>query len=197
MPVEIIVQIVTLSLIILVPMMLWAEEWRRNGKPTRPCPKPSTWAVIGCVVYTASYFLANAWQLAFVYLEPPHAYGLALRLYTLHALLLVGLYISLIFFQLTRGRALPIDTQARLVWVVVLIFEGWAVLEYVECKLWVDPLGSGDFILADIWGIETSRFACGRRFGWLAPYITPIITSLYLIWINWRAGSIRLRGQGG
>lgn len=177
MPIETVVQIVCLSLIILVPAMLWRTA-------------PSWWAVSGCVAYTASYFISNLWQIAYVFLQAPQAYGFALRLYQFSTLLLIFVYLCLLFLWLTRDKPTTIDTQAKLVWLILLIAEGWSVVEYLECKVFVDPFGDGDFLLSQIWGIEVSRFACGRRFGAISPYVAPIITSLYLIWINWRAGSI-------
>lgn len=175
-PMPLIMQVFTISVVILVPAMLHNMT-------------PGKLTAIGCIVYVVSYLLSNLWQLSFVYLNPPQAYGFALRLYTLALLLLITLYVALIFLWLTKRKPIVIDTQAKLVWLVVLIFEGWAIVEYAECKLFVDPFGSGDFLLSQIWGIEVSRFACERRFGPMAPYMAPVITSLYLIWINWRASS--------
>lgn len=171
-------QIATIALVLLVPFGI-------NRK------KPGLATIVGVVLFTVSYFISNLWQLAYIYLEPPQAYGFALRLYTLSLLLLITIYVATLFLWLTRDRPIVIDTQAKLVWLILLIAEGWAVVEYLECKMFVDPLGSGDFLLSHIWGIEVSRFACGRRFGPVAPYIAPAITSFYLIWINWRASSIR------
>ena len=176
-------QIATIALVLLVPFGV-------NRK------QPSLAACAGVVLFTASYFISNLWQLSSVFLEPPQAYGFALRLYTLSSLLLILIYVGAIFLWLTRTKPPVIDTQAKLVWLVLLIAEGWAVVEYAECKLFVDPFGDGDFLLSQIWGIEVSRFACGRRFGPVAPYVAPVITSLYLIWINWRASTIRPSGGG-
>ena len=173
MPIETWVQIATLSLIILVPFMLWRRQ-------------PSKWAVIGCVVYAASYGITNIFHIAFWALDPPLAYGFALRLYQASTLLLVALYAGILFYALMSGvRA---DFQAKLVWLVLFVAEAFAVLEYAECKMLVDPFGSGDLLLAQAWGIDVSRYACGRVFGSVTPYAAPIITSLYLIWINARSG---------
>ena len=181
MPTETIFQIITLSLIILVPLVIWGT-------------RPSWWAVGGCVMYTASYFIANAFHLAFYLLDPlptvyadaltsamegapPTAYGFALRIYQASALLLVACYSVIIVFAL-RG-----DLQARLVWLVLAIAETFAVVEYAQCKLWIDPFGSNDLHLTQVWGIEVSRYACARAFGVISPYLAPIITSLYLLWV--------------
>lgn len=186
MPIETWVQIATLSLIILVPLMLWKRQ-------------PSGWTVVGCVIYVASYFISNAFHVAFWIIDPlppefakaieaamegapASAYGFALRLYQASALLLVAVYSAIIFFAL-KG-----DLQARLIWLVLAIAEGFAFLEYAECKLLVDPFGSKDLHLTQVWGIDVSRYACGRVFGSVTPYAAPIITSLYLIWINARSG---------
>lgn len=182
MTLKLALQIATIALVLLVPFGV-------NRK------QPGLATIAGVVLFTISYFVSNLWQLAYVYLEPPQAYGFALRLYTLSLLLLITMYVATIFLWLTSRRLIVIDTQAKLVWLVVLIAEGWAIVEYLECKVFVDPLGSGDLLLSQIWGIDVSRFACGRRFGPVAPYIAPAITSLYLIWINWRASSIRPSGD--
>ena len=200
MSTEMIVQIITLSLIILVPLMLWGS-------------KPTKWATIGCVMYALSYFIANIWHIAFWTLEPPHAYGFALRLYQAGTLLLVAIYTGVVFLALRQPRITretgattinimpetgkklvehpPIivegfDMQARLVWLVLFIAEGFAVVEYAQCKMLYDPFGSGDLLLSQVWGIEVSRYACGRALGTLSPYAAPIITSAYLVWVNLR-----------
>lgn len=164
-------QIITLSLIIFVPVLAWKQH-------------PSKWATLGVVAYTLSYFLTNSWQVAMA-MDPP-AYGLALRMKQLATLGVVFMYVGIIFYAVsTNGRP---DHQSKLVWLVVLIAEGFAVLEYAECKVLVDPFGSGDKLLSEIWGVETSRFACGRVFGEWTAFAAPIITSIYLILIfkPWR-----------
>lgn len=176
-------QIATIATVLLVPFGI-------NRK------QPSMVTSLGLVTFVVTHFAANIWQLSFVYLEPPEAYGFALRLYTLSGLLMVVVYVGIIFAWLTKRKPVVIDTQAKLVWLVLLIAEGWAVVEYLECKLFVDPFGSGDLLLSQIWGIDVSRFACGRRFGPVAPYIAPVLTSLYLIWINWHASRIRPSDDG-
>ncbi len=181
MSMDTIIQIVTLATIVFIPAIL------RGTRPT-------WWTVLGCLMYTASYLVSNAWQLAFFALPPlpaeigdqlnavmadapASAYGFALRLYQAGALLLVAVYTAIIFFAL-RG-----DMQARLVWLVLAVAEGFAFLEYVQCKMLVDPFGSNDLHLTQVWGIEVSRFACGRVFGYASPYMAPLITSLYLMWV--------------
>jgi len=188
MPLETILQIILLSLILFIPLMLYRT-------------KPSWWVVWGCVAYSLSYFIANIWQIAFWLIEPwppeiaeaiqsieapGSPLGFALRLFQAGTLLLVAMYAGTVFFAL-RDRGL----QTRLVWLVLWIAESFAVLEYLECKVFTDPFGSGDLYLAQVWGVEVSRYACGRAFGYLTPYAAPIITSLYLIWVN-----IKARGDG-
>ena len=171
-------QIATIVLVLLVPFIAYRKM-------------PGLAAATGIVLFTASYFISNFWQVAYIYLEPPQAYGLALRLYTFSLLLLVAIYAAIIFLWMTRTKPVDIDLQARLIWLVLLIAEGVAIAEYVECKLFVDPFGSGDLMLSQVWGIEVSRFACGRHLGPVAPYIAPAVCSLYLIWINWRASGVK------
>ncbi len=184
MPTETIVQIITLSLIILIPLMLWGT-------------RPSWWAVTGCLMYTASYFIANAFHLAFWALEPlppefaeawkqamdgapASAYGFALRIYQASTLLLVAVYAWIVFAAVWR------NLQDRLVWLVLAIAESFAVLEYVQCKMLIDPFGSADLHIATIWGVEVSNYACGRMFGAMSPHVVPVITSLYLVWVIMR-----------
>ena len=52
-----ILQVLALSLVILVPLMMMGS-------------KPSKWAFIGGIVYTASYFISNSWAVAGWYLDP-------------------------------------------------------------------------------------------------------------------------------
>lgn len=184
MSTEMIVQIITLSLIILAPLMLWGTY-------------PTKWATVGCLMYAASYFIANSWQIAFLLLDPlppevaeasrqimetapPSAYGFALRIDQSNKRLLVAIYAFTVFFALRQ------DMQARFVWLVVAIAESFSFMEHAQCKLLVDPFGSKDLHLSTIWGIEVSRYACGRALGYLSPYAAPIITSAYLIWVNAR-----------
>lgn len=175
----------TVALVLVVPMSLWKMQ-------------PSWWAVAGATMYPVSVLISNAFHLAFFALDPlppeyveamelamdgapPSAYGFALRIYTASKLLLVTLFAVAIFFALARA-----DWQARAIWLILAIAEGFEFLEYAQCKMLIDPFGSDDLHLSTIWGVEVSRYSCGRAFGWLAPYMPPIITSLYLIWVNSR-----------
>lgn len=186
MPIEMIIQIISLSLLLLVPLMLWGT-------------RPSWWTVTGCVMYPASVLIANTFHVAFYVLEPlpavyaeamemamldapPSAYGFALRIYTASGLLLVSVYSLMVFF------ALRSDIQARAVWLVVALGECFAFLEYAQCKMLIDPFGANDLHLSTVWGIEVSRYACGRVFTSWAPYMPPIVTSLYLIYVNHKYG---------
>ncbi len=72
------------------------------------------------------------------------------------------------------------DLQAKLVWLILLVAETFAIAEYVNCKLFWDPLGREDYMLAESWGLEVSRYACGRVIGTLSPSIAPIITGLWI-----------------
>jgi len=173
MTLDLALQIITLALVVFVPL-----AWKH---------KPSLWATLGVVAYTFSYLLSNLWQVALWTLEPPAAYGLALRLYQQGTLLIIVFYVGIIFYGLTKAGDFRHDMQAKLVWLVLLIAETFGALEYAECKMLIDPFGSGDYLLSQVWGIEVSRFACGRAFGYLTPYAAPIITSLYLILVNIKA----------
>ncbi len=154
--------------------------------------KPNFWAWAGVITYTVSYFIANSYHVAYWLLEPPMAHGLALRIYTLHGMVLTTLFCGIVWLLLTiKGLPRP-DLQAKLVWTILLVAEGFAVLEYLGCKVVVDPFGSGDLLLSQIWGIEVSRYACGRALGTISPYIAPIITTLYLLGLQWaRRGHVR------
>ena len=171
-------QIVTMALILLVP-------FGANKK------QPSLATILGLVFYTICYFVMNLFQLALIYLESPQAYGLALRLYPLSLFILAVMFLATIFWLLTRREPLVVDLQARLIWLVFLTAKCVAAIEYVQCKLFKDPFGSSDLLLSQIWGIEVSHFACGRLFGFAAPFVVPIVTALTLIWINWRASQIK------
>lgn len=161
-------QWVTLALIIAVPIAI-------DGR------RPNAWTVIGCAAYVISYLFANLWHVAFWTVEQPAAYGFALRLYTVGMMLGLLMYCGLVFAMLTI-KALPRpDLQAKLVWLILLLAEAFQALEYVQCKMLTDPFGEGDLVLSQVWGIEVSRYACGRALGTISPYIAPIITSLFLL----------------
>lgn len=72
------------------------------------------------------------------------------------------------------------DLQAKLVWLILLVAETFAIAEYVHCKMLMDPIGKKDLMLSEVWGIEVSRYACGRVIGTLSPSIAPIITGLWM-----------------
>lgn len=144
---------------------------------------PNAWAMIGCAAYILSYLLANLWHVAIWSLEPPMAYGFALRLYTVGMMGALLMYCAILFCALTIDRLPKADLQAKLVWLILLMAEGFQVLEYVQCKMLTDPFGSGDLVLSHIWGIEVSRYACGRALSTISPWIAPITTTVFLLWV--------------
>ena len=163
-------QWITLGLIIGLPILLTGRL-------------PNAWTIIGCWAYIASYCFANLWHVAFWTVEQPHAYGFALRLYTVGMMLGLLMYCAVVFAALTLERLPRPDLQAKLVWLILLMAEAFQVLEYVQCKMLTDPFGEGDLVLSQIWGVEVSRYACGRALGTLSPWIAPIITTAWLLWI--------------
>ena len=171
-------QWLTLGLIVAVPFALMGR-------------KPTTWTLIGCGAYIVSFLFANLWQIASWYVPQEQAYGFALRLYTVGMMLGLLMYCGLWFVALTFKSLPPADLQAKLVLLICLMAEAFQVLEYVQCKMLVDPFGGGDFVLSQIWGLEVSRYACGRALGTISPYIAPIITTLFLLWI-----AMARRGNG-
>ena len=145
--------------------------------------KPNAWTIIGCVAYFTSYCFANLYHVAFWVVDQPLAYGFALRLYTVGMMLGLLMYCGIVFASLTIDWLPRPDLQAKLVWLITVMAETFQVLEYVQCKMLVDPFGQGDFVLSHVWGLEVSRFACGRAVGLLSPWIAPIITTLFLLWV--------------
>ncbi len=145
--------------------------------------KPNFWAIAGVTAYVGSYFISNGWHIAFWVMPEGEAYGLALRVKTFTALLMALIYLGIAFCVLTIDRLPRADLQAKLVWLILLLAEGFAVLEYMGCKMLTDPFGSQDLLLSQVWGIETSRFACGRALSTLSPWIAPIITTGFMLWI--------------
>ena len=143
--------------------------------------RPNAWTLIGCAAYIVSYGLANLWQLASLTVAPELAYGFALRLYTVGMMLGLLMYCGIVFAALTLLRLPPPDLQAKLVWLILLMAEVFQVLEYVQCKMLTDPFGEGDLVLSQIWGVEVSRYACGRVLGTISPWIAPIITSAWML----------------
>ena len=163
-------QWITLALIVGVPCMIYQRA-------------PNAWTLIGCFAYLVSYFVGNSFHIAFWTLELPAAYGFALRLYTAYGLFMLTFYCGIVFAALTFDWLPKADLQAKLVWLILLMAEAFQVLEYAQCKMLVDPFGEGDLVLSQIWGLEVSRFACGRAVGLLSPWIAPIVTTLFLLWV--------------
>ncbi len=143
--------------------------------------KPNAWALLGCGAYIVSFLLANLWQVAYWSVDQSLAYGFALRLYTVGMMLALLMYCGIVFAALTIKSLPTADLQAKLVWLILLLAEAFQVLEYVQCKMLVDPFGEGDLVLSQIWGLEVSRYACGRVLGTISPWIAPIITSVWLL----------------
>lgn len=164
------VQWLMLALILAVPFAVLSQ-------------KPNPWALIGVACYTVSYFIANAWHVAYWLLDAPQAYGFALRIWAAHGMVLTVMYAAVVFCALTIDSLPRADLQAKLVWLITFLAEGFAALEYMGCKMFVDPFGGQDLLLSQVWGIEVSRFACGRALGTISPWIAPIITTVFLLWV--------------
>lgn len=82
--------------------------------------------------------------------------------------------------SLTHLHLPSFDLQAKLVWLILLIAEAFAELEYIQCKMLIDPIGRQDLMLSQIWGLEVSRYACGRALGTISPFVAPTITLFWL-----------------
>lgn len=175
------VQIILISLVIMLPVIAYQT-------------KPSLWSVVAIVMYTVSLGAANLYHVAFDLVMPwtpeiremladvpGSARGFALRLYQWATLLILALYATLNFFALWDK-----DLQTRMNWLILLIAEWFAVLEYAECRLFTDPFGSRDLYLAGVWGVEVAKSACGQKFGPGSDYIPPIVTTIFMIAVNVR-----------
>lgn len=185
----------TISLVVLVPAVLWKTD-------------PSRWTVIVCLAFTVSYFATTFYQYAPIFVEPPtepvemmfkdrstgaehvlavippdlahkvQVLGLAKNLYLLAALLVLSGYAGLLVAKLWR-----IDPQATACMIVLAVAELFEPTQFSVCRLNVDPLGTGDIALASEWGERVAKQACGRLFGWWTPYVPTIICSLYIVGI--------------
>lgn len=172
--------------------------------------KPNFWAAAGSLIYVLTWFVSNQWQIAFWLpdygvITREDAYGLALRLKTNAEQTRQVLYLALFFtFFIAQAKRVPSlqfrkarlpvaltfvrlskpDLHAKLVWLILLMSEGWAELEYIQCKMLIDPIGKRDYMLSQNWGLETSVYACGRV-NELSPYLAPIIATTWLlvIWL--------------
>lgn len=174
------VQILLISLLVMLPLVAYQS-------------KPSPWAMVAIVMYTLSYAVANLYHIAFDLIAPwspeiralmadipGSARGFALRLYQFGTLLILAIYAILNFFALWDK-----DLQTRMNWLVLAIAESFAVLEYAECRVFTDPFGSQDLYLAGVWGVEVVTSACGQKFGPGTDYAAPIITTIFMIFVNW------------
>lgn len=179
------VGIIAVSLVLMVPFVLHGT-------------KPSTWGWIGSFWFVASYLISNTWQIAFYVLDPlpaevaeavrqimegvpPSGYGFALRIDQSNKRLLVAIVTFIVFFARPQD-----DLQARFTFMITGIAETFAWLSHLECKFLRDPLGSTDLHIATIWGVEVSRYACGRALASWAPHVEAAIPALYLIYSNSR-----------
>ena len=175
---------VTLALILAVPLEALVD-WVWSGRRPNLAP-PNPWTIVFALIFFGSYFVTNAFHAAFWLLEPPHAYGLALRLYTLSGWLLYVGALGLFAYTLLTNKVLPRpDLQAKLLLVILFIAEAFEPLQYVGCKIWYDPLGDRDPFIRDVWGISVDRFACGRALGLLHPYVAPVIYTLFALRVLW------------
>jgi len=150
---------------------------------------PNPWAVFFSLLFVVSYFISNLWQISPWFFENPEAYGFALRLKTLAEQIRQVIYLGLVFLLLTKSSLPSPDLHAKLVLLILLMAEGFAILEYAQCKVLVDPIGKQDLVLSQEWGITKSKYACGRISA-LSPYIAPVITSIWLL-VIWMWRSIR------
>jgi len=178
------VQVITISSIIFVPLIAFGTQ-------------PSRWAVAGIVVYTASFFISNAWRLAYYLVDPwspeiaeaitaigapASPVGFAIRLYTLGLLLLVPVMSGMVFFALDKN-----DVKTRAIWIIETAAEGWAVWEYLRCKVFTDPWGAEDLYLAATWG-EKALSVCARETGFMSAMIGPLVSAIFMIWAVTKVG---------
>lgn len=141
--------------------------------------KPSAAALTAVVLYVVSFLLANMWQLA------PNR-DLAVKLYQLGAFIMLALLVAAMTYMVFKPKVLQEgDLLAKLTWVILLIAEIGQVVEYFECKILLDPYSTEE--LRALWGVEVSKYACGRAWGPMGPFVFPLITTAFLAWILFAA----------
>lgn len=154
---------------IVVGYLAW-RGWRRD------LWWPSWAAVIMFAAWWASWGLSNLWRLT-------DDYGLAMRLHA-HGLIwdrwLAWLIILAVLYLPKR------DLLAKLIAAVLVVGQGWAILEHASCKLLDDPF-SDEYLAAGHWGVDVAKSACARVYGDWFPRIEPLITGSLIAWILWRA----------
>ena len=175
------IQIIVISLIIMMPVIAYQT-------------KPSRWTIIAVVMYTFSFAVANLYHIAFYVIEPwspeiaelmktipGSPRGFALRLYQFGTLLTLAAYAVLQFFAHWDK-----DLQTRSNWLVVGVAECFGAIEYLGCRVFTDPFGSGDIYLASHWGTSIARSACGQTFDAGAEWIPPLVTTGFMIYVNYK-----------
>lgn len=136
-------------------------------------------------------------------------YSFGPRLWSLGLLVCIAWTVWLIFREFNRGQLFE-----RCVWAVLLIaFEGWAVVEYLVCKVvpdpsvavWVDSIGwwwtwtgleiieflglsdqPSEAWLREHWGHDVSKYSCRRWAGDFWPQIDQALAGLVLLYLGAR-----------
>lgn len=169
---------------------------------------PTRAAAAGLICYVASFALSNAysyvpyveavllWQGGLFALLPLYS-AVGRKLWPLpFAMAALGIYLldymtrySLEFFVSALVTAVVFqiywkisgkDVLGRMVWGVVLVFEGWSAIEIPGCRVFAKIENA-----AEMWR-TTGESVCTIAFGPLAHFFITGVTLALLAWIGWR-----------
>lgn len=155
-------------------------------------------AALGVAFYFLSFYLDNLWRsaesLMFFAPEGVDVETHKVRLYTFASQTMRALYVLTIAWLLTwslrffRGQVLTATMAAAAIFWILAVAETFSVLQYVLCKMVGD--GYTMEMLSRLKEIHGESSACDRFAGPGMTWGPPVVTTLALAWVCWRAYQI-------
>lgn len=142
----------------------------------------SPMALLGLALYVFSY----AWGNTFTLYDD---HDLRHNLYRFYLAGMMAVYCGVVFACVMWPRLVRsmFDAGAQGIWVILFLGEAFQAYEFLFCRLLNDP---GEYVP----GQWMSQYACGRIYGWFAPFISPVVTGFATGWIVARAWKVRRHG---
>ena len=109
-------------------------------------------------------------------MEGLHMEGYGRHMASAVLLLAITCVVAEIFVSMSRAAIFE-----RLIWAIRLVAEGFAVVEFGMCQGL--RLAESQAWLAQAWGIDGSKFVCGRAFGEWFAHAPLILTGAVMTWV--------------
>ena len=107
-----------------------------------------------------------------------HQEGINRHYITFVLMVTIAAVVFSIFLKFTKDQLFE-----RLAWAIRVIGETFALVEFVLCRgLALDEARR----LSESWGVDSSKYVCGRVFGDLWPHMSLAVTTAFMIWIVMR-----------